>query len=463
MHPGMLMRRTFLPIPIPSRLRAAAARAVALGVLLLALARPAAAADSDGDCHVGAYQLGDGRIVDVGSSSGGLRWRGLDGTSGKLTADGAAWSGAHGWTGRPDGLRVAFGPCGAGTMDFGGAEGRRLDLVAEETAFVSGGVRLEGRLVMPPGRGRVPIVVLLHGAERDPARRFEALQRILPGLGVGAFVYDKRGTGASGGTYTQDFALLAQDAVAALGAARRLAGPRAGRLGFHGPSQGGWVAPMAAARSRVDFVIVSFGLAVSVQEEDLEAIALQMTLKGHGPEAIRKAQEISMAAGRVWGSGFTTGFEAFEVVRARYRAEPWFKDVQGNFTHVFLGMTPEALRRAGPDYAWGTPLDHDPMPTLRALRAPQLWVLGGQDVDAPSAETARRLRGLISSGSPITLALYPTAEHGLTEFEVGADGSRLSTRYADGYFRMMRDFATHGRVTPPYGDAQVEEPHPSSR
>jgi len=44
------------------------------------------------------------------------------------------------------------------------------------------------------------------------------------------------------------------------------------RVGYQGGSQGGWVAPLAARIEPVDFVVVSFGLAVSPLDEDGEAI-----------------------------------------------------------------------------------------------------------------------------------------------------------------------------------------------
>lgn len=420
----------------------------------LALSGTAAAA-AEPDCHIGTYRLADGAMVDVGRAQGGLRWRGLDGRTGKLTKAGDGWASAYGWTGRAEDLRVGFGDCAAGAIDFGGRAGRRVAFPTAETEFVSHGTTLQGRLVMPEGRAPAAVVVLLQGSERDGARDWDALQRILPAMGVGAFVYDKRGTGASGGSYTQDFSMLADDAVAALAQARRLAGRRAARIGYQGPSQGGWVAPIAASRTRADFVIVSFGLAVSVLDEDREAIAFQMGLKGYGPEVIAQAQEISDAAGAVFESGFSSGFERFEAVRAKYGREPWFKDVYGNFSHFFLKMSAEELRKAGADFRWGTPFRYDPMPTLSALTTPQLWVVGGQDVDAPSGETARRLTGLIAQGRPITLAVYPGAEHGMTEFETAADGERLSTRYSTDYFRLMADFAKDGRICPPYGDAAI--------
>ncbi|MEP7061008.1 MAG: alpha/beta hydrolase [Betaproteobacteria bacterium] len=109
----------------------------------------------------------------------------------------------------------------------------------------------------------MPIVVLVHGSEHDSARDFYSLQRQLPTEGIGVFVYDKRGTGASGGRYSQSNLLLANDAITAVREAKRLAGDRAGRIGYQAGSQGGWVAPLAATIEPVDFIIVGFGLAVS--------------------------------------------------------------------------------------------------------------------------------------------------------------------------------------------------------
>jgi pimeloyl-ACP methyl ester carboxylesterase len=205
----------------------------------------------------------------------------------------------------------------------------------------------------------------------------------------------------------------------------------------------------------VDFVIVSFGLAVSVIDEDQEQIALEMQLKGHGPQEIAKALEVGAAAEAVIESAFTKGFERFDAVRAKYRNEPWYKDVHGNYTYLLLPYTAAELREKGKQYIFGTPWRYDPMPTLRAVQAPQLWVLGEDDLQAPSAETGRRIRSLIAKGHHLTLALYPRAEHDMTEYEIGPDGSRVSTRYAAGYFAMMRDFAETGRLHGTYGSSVI--------
>jgi pimeloyl-ACP methyl ester carboxylesterase len=415
------------------------------------------------NCSVGAYRFADGSVVDIARSEGNtLRWRKFDGTTGALHKENGSWRSTLGWTDRPDQHTVSFSGCATNEIDFDGSKGRRIPFDVVDTMFEGrDGIKLAGRLVLLKSKASVPIVVLVHGAEKESARETYSLQRLLPAEGVGVFVYDKRGTGGSGGKYTQDFGVLADDAVAAMREAKRIAGMRASRIGYQGGSQGGWVVPLAATRAPVDFIIVCFGLAVSVIDEDQEEVALEMQLKGHTQEEIAKALEVAAAAEAIFESGFTKGFERFDNLRANYRNESWYKDLHGNYTHFLLPYSETELREKGKAYAFGTPFRYDPMPTLRTVKAPQLWILGEDDLEAPSAETSRRIKTLIAEGKPITLAVYPGAEHGMTEYETTPDGGRVSTRYSAGYFTMMRDFARSGRLAGRYGSSTIRKPSTS--
>ena len=433
-----------------------------LSLCLLLAAAPAVATETS-DCHIGSYRLADGSFVDIAPLDDGmLRWRRVDGSTGALrkAADGK-WISTRGWTKQPDGVSVELPECSTGNIGFNGQSGQRIPFDVKDVTFTSHGTSLAGRLVMPPGTDKAPVVVLVHGSEPDSALTGYSLQRMLPAMGVGAFVYDKRGTGKSGGKYTQDFDVLADDVGAAVAEARSLAGTRLGRIGLQGGSEGGWVAPMAARRTHVDFVIVCFGLAVNVIEEDQESIELQMREKGCPPEIIFQAQEVGHAAEKLFMADFKGSFREFDEMRARYGKAPWYKDVQGDFTWLILPHTDAELRAMAKDFDWHTPFFYDGMATLRAGTTPQLWILGGEDYDAPSAETSMRIKSLITDGKPFTLALYPKAEHGMTLFETAQDGERLSTRYVSGYFAMLRDFARDGKLSGSYGDAQLSVPRPN--
>ena len=432
--------------------------AACVGTLFIACVSDAMSANAPPSCHVGLYALADGSTLDVAPlSEGQLRWRRPDGTSGAFALEGAqAGASRLGWTNRPDGHVVKMPDCD--TIAFDGASGRRVPLVMHDVRFQSDGVELVGRLVLPPGNARVPVVVLLHGSEHDSALDFDSLQRRLPSQGIGTFVYDKRGTGVSGGQYTQDFDQLARDAAAALAAARQLGGDRVGRIGFEGPSQGGWVAPIVATHVDVDFVIVAFGLAVSVIEEDRSAVAKNMADHHHSAADTAKAMALVDAADALALQPTLEIYDRFAAVRDPLRNEPWYKDVRGDFTWMILPVKRDEVLPLAHQIDWHTPWLYDPLETIARVKPPQLWVLGEDDLDAPSAETARRLAQLRLAGHPIATALWPHTEHGIYEYETSADGERTSLRQPEGYLALLADFARGVPLKAAYGTAALARP-----
>lgn len=441
--------------------RTSALRALGIATVVLALTGTGAvqAKEAD-DCEVGIYQLPDGSHIDVGASDDNrLRWRRNDGTTGALTrSEDGVWTSTFGWTERADGNQVTF-DCRKDTITFAGVDGQRIALDVTDVVFDGAGVQLAGRLVMPEGDARVPIAVLVHGSEHSSALDSYSLQRQLPAEGIGVFVYDKRGTGASTGTYTQNYLLLANDAIAAVHEARRLAGDRAGKIGYQAGSQGGWVAPLAARIEPVDFLIVGFGLAVSPLDEDRQAIEQDLTSRGYGPEVVAKAMEVADATAAIIVNGFRDGYDQLAKVRARYGDEPWFEHVRGNISFYLLD-TPEATaREEGPAILSGVPAHYNPMPVLRNLDTPQLWILAENDSEAPSDETQRRLRGLAAQGKPITVAVFPDTDHGIYEYETTGEGKRVFTRNPDGYLAMMLDYIHNGYLDDRrYGTSTISTP-----
>ena len=427
------------------------------------LSSASASAGPTVNCHVGSYRLANGVALDIAPSDGNtLRWRMFTGETGELRtqADGT-WASTLGWTDQPDGRSVSFSSCEKGDIAFGDETGHRIAFDITDTTFVSNGIKLVGRLVMPRGKGKVPVVVLVHGSEHDSAIEFNSLQRMFPAEGIGAFVYDKRGTGASGGVYTQDFQTLAGDAVLAMDQARKLGRAHVGRVGYQGGSQGGWVAPLAAKNAKVDFTIVSFGLAVTILEEDQQSVALDMHFHHHDADT-PQALELARAGERVIETGGKEGYAEFDALRQKYRSAPWYKDVHGDFVFFILPLNQAEIEDAVKKFDFQTPFRYEPMPVLQTSTTPQLWVLGSDDLEAPSFETGKRIKSLIEGGRDYTLAIYPGAEHGMTEYRLDAKGERRSTRFAPGYSQMMADFIRDGRIGEHYGDAEITQPRTRS-
>jgi pimeloyl-ACP methyl ester carboxylesterase len=417
-------------------------------------------------CHVGAYRTAGGEVVDFGPlSSPALRWRLIDGRTGRIErGEDGIWSGVSGWSDNPHPARFDLGDCGETVISISGLEGvegeaERIAFGVEDTSFAGADESLAGRLVLPEGEGPFPLVVLVHGSEASSARDFAYLQRLLPAQGVAAFVYDKRGTGQSTGEYSQDFDLLAADAVAAMEEALRLGGERISIAGYQGGSQGGWIAPYATTLSDPDFVIASFGMAEGPLAEDREEVRLDLIAAGYGDdaEALAGGRALAEAAGRVMASDFENGVDELAALKQRYEAEPWYQHVEGEFTGEFLVRPIWQTRMGMPFFDVGTSWTYDPLPVLNAIDAPSLWVIAEDDVEAPPDTTRAILAELQANGALLDVAVFPGADHGMIDYVLDEEGERVSTRYSEGYFRLLADWVMTQRLEDEdeYGRAEL--------
>lgn len=397
------------------------------------------------DCRVGAFRSPTGDVLALAKRDEGFRYYFRDGRFGQVSA--------------PD-SPVACVQEAVAVRTAGGIETwSRVQLRETFTSFTADdGTRLAGELIEPvAASGKQPLIVLVHGSERSGWIGRSNYPFMLAAQGVSAFIYDKRGTGQSAGTYTQDFRRLAKDAASASAEARRMAAGRYGRFGLLGGSQGGWVAPLAAVTARPDFVEVVFGGIFTPLEEDSEQVFLELRAGAYGEDAVAKAREVIAAVDAVVFSHFTSGYERLARVKAAYGKEPWFTKIKGEFTGDVLKRTEEELRRDGPAEIDNLGLDwtYDSMPVLRSLPMPLLWVLAGEDREAPVAITHSRLDILRKEGKDIQVVVFPHTDHGIVEFETLPDGSRKATRVADGFWRLVADWAK-GPLAKPYGKAMFE-------
>ena len=266
--------------------------------------------------------------------------------------------------------------------------GRRVSLVGPRNIavrFRSGGVTLAGTLMLPPGRNRHAAVAYVTGSGPTTRAYLPELQALLLHSGVAVLAYDKRGVGASGGASpgesptAQAIDVLARDAAAAARflAARPEIDPR--RVGLAGHSQAGWIMPLAATREPgIHFLVVFSGPAVTADENDL-----YQTLAGEG----ERPQRLSNAE-----------------IDARVEQE-------------------------GPGGV-------DPIPWIRALRIPAIWLYGGLDHIVPPRLSAKRLLPLASEAArDFTVAVFPRGNHALVETRTGLTSEMLrSDHYARGLF-----------------------------
>lgn len=434
---------------------------------LLLIAMTGDAAMAAPSCLVGAYGAGTeiAALTETNppNAPGTLRFTGVDGSNGALTprADGSYAGILWTPTGKADAVLSAKS-CDSGeiAITIGAAPARswaRFRLRETPVTFTSDGATLRGRLIEPDAESGAALTVLVHGSENSRAIGVYSFPYLLAAQGVAALVYDKRGTGSSEGTYSQNFERLAKDAAVAADTARHMAGNRYRRIGFFGASQGGWIAPLAARKTAIDFVMVAYGLIETTLGEDAEQVADELRRKGYGEDVIAKARIVTDATGAVVASHFTAGFDRLEAIKRRYGGEPWFGAFEGEYSGPMLREPPEALRASGRDRYDNLDIiwKYDAYGTLKALAIPQLWMMAVNDIEAPSAHSIAQLRQLQRAGKPIDLAVFPDVDHGIREYQVEPDGTRRGTRFAAGYFPLIADWMK-GTLKPSYGRSIIE-------
>src|SRR5690606_17911807 len=156
------------------------------------------------------------------------------------------------------------------------------------------------------------------------------------------------------------------DMVAAIGAVRALPAVKGIPLGRMGESQGGWVAPLAASRKSVDFVIASYGMAVSMIEEDREegAQTLRRARYGDEREILAKGQALHRAAIRLMQARCREGLDELERLKDAYGDEPWFARIEGDFTRTLSHASAEELPQIRAFFDFPYDSAYDPAPVI---------------------------------------------------------------------------------------------------
>ena len=91
-------------------------------------------------------------------------------------------------------------------------------VLIEDKTFNRDGIKLAGTLHLPQTSGKIPAVVVFHGASSplQSEALYDHLKQMLPPLGIAVFTFDRRGTGKSeGNALGNAFDTLADDGIAA--------------------------------------------------------------------------------------------------------------------------------------------------------------------------------------------------------------------------------------------------------
>lgn len=326
-----------------------------------------------------------------------------------------------------------------------------------ESRVTNGADTLAATVLMPQGRGPFPGVVLVHGSHQASRATwpYRLHAEFLARSGIAVAIYDKRGAGASTGTYreSESFDVLAADAEAVHGALRRASRVDTARVGLWGRSQGGWVVARAAARQpTVAFLVLVVGGGVTGREQNIYARQLQLRNGGASEATIERMSGVWEALWAYMGSG--NGHERASREVASLRAEPWF----GRVASTMAGLRPDG---SIPDSAWvvanlDTELTFfsqthpfDPVPFIREADIPVLGVFGGADVLTPTQQSVERLEPALRSARQrgSQLLVFPGADHLLCPGQP-AGAMRGGCEFVPNYQESVRDWILALRGAP---------------
>jgi dienelactone hydrolase len=298
----------------------------------------------------------------------------------------------------------------------------------EAVRLPSGKLSLAGTLILPEGRHPLPAVFLFHGSGRQG--RDLSTARWFAEQGFVALAYDKRGVGESTGDFqTGPFMELCDDGLAALQylKSRKEVDPR--HIGVWGLSQGGWLGPLAASRSAdISFVIAVSGPGVSPSEQMLLYYANELRDRGVPEADVLEADSLRRD---VWtylftGKGYETALRKLEKAHSKR----WFGEVNSQQDRLFARLQkPSELDQPGSAILrFRREMTYDPLPALRALRVPALFLFGADDRLIPVEKSVTVIRDVLTQGGhkDFTTQVFDHDDHGMYD----ASGS-LDPRYLD--------------------------------
>ena len=243
-------------------------------------------------------------------------------------------------------------------------------------------------------------LVALHGAGEGTRESplLGHLHEVLPPHGIGVVTFDRRGEGESTGDATRGrFDLQADDALAVL---RAIGAERGGLFGY---SQGGWIAPLAAARSDdVAFLVLVASIGVTPSEQMMVAVERQLRLAGYRDDVVDRALDLRRR------------FEHWIHAVAPEPDEQLAGDLLAAVDEPWAGqlwLPPSLLDQEGVRL-WIEEMDYDPRPTFEQVRVPTLSFYGELDSWAPVEASVRAWRE--ARGDGVELVVIPGAEHDLT-------------------------------------------------
>lgn len=299
------------------------------------------------------------------------------------------------------------------------------DLREEDVRFRNGGVELAGTLILPAGAGPHPAIVFIHGSGAEGRWASRYLARRLARAGIAGLIWDKRGVGESTGSWSEAAPEdMAGDAAAAVSFLRSRPEIDSSRVGIHGHSQGGMLAPLVTVRSGADFVVASAASGVSFADGEVYSVGNFVGISALPPEEAELARAYVEAIVDVAYRG--APMAEVEAAAERARGHEWFFDPPGPDDPYWLFSRKIA--------------DYDPLLWWRQVEVPVLLVYGSADERVPVEASRSAIVSTIESEGKTTVEVrvFEGADHTFRLRRPGDVWPRTVTGYPDAILEWLQ-------------------------
>jgi uncharacterized protein len=314
-----------------------------------------------------------------------------------------------------------------------------VSVLAEEKTFENGPTKFSGTLYLARGRKSQSAIVVTHAAAA-PLRDlplYQHLKEMLPALGIAVFIYDRRGSGKSGGDLqASDYALLADDAIAAVRMLKSDTRIDSRRVGVWGLSQGGWLSLLAASRSSEPAFIISVSAPLVSPDVQMMFRSTNVLRVNGYPQADIEQMTATRKAVDDYMRGSGDRATAQRLVDAA-KTKPWFK-------LLYMGETVSDRATS----RWRKEIEFDPLRTLDGVKVPALVIYGASDPVVPVATSVERLR---ASYPELDVVVIAGADHSMQVSvppQVQMDPARTNEQAPEAveYFAILASWLTRQAI-----------------